>query len=353
MSTGRATLSDPPTPSATLRIIPIRPVEKTAVTRQKWRTILQAGFFLLFIIAPPLDLLRYDLIAGHAWILGMEWRLGFDDFSAGRIDAATLALNLLLKLFLPIVVAAALFLFAAWKWGRLYCGWLCPHFSVVESINRLMIRASGKPSVWDRDALPPWQADGRPRRRDRHWWALVVPAAVLFALLWAVVLLSYLLPPDDLYARLFRFDLTRNQALFIFAATTVLSLEFLFARHLFCRFACAVGLFQSLAWTANRDAMVVGFNRERAADCARCLPDRASACEAACPMRLTPRTLKRHMFTWTQCAQCVDACATTQQHNAAGPLLQWVSDAAARTNESGFRSASLTQRRKESSAWKK
>jgi len=31
------------------------------------------------------------------------------------------------------------------------------------------------------------------------------------------------------------------------AGTVLLSAEFLFARHLFCRFACAVGMFQSVA----------------------------------------------------------------------------------------------------------
>jgi hypothetical protein len=35
-------------------------------------------------------------------------------------------------------------------------------------------------------------------------------------------------------------------------ATTVLSLEFLFARHLFCRFGCAIGIFQSFAWMTNK-----------------------------------------------------------------------------------------------------
>jgi polyferredoxin len=54
-------------------------------------------------------------------------------------------------------------------------------------------------------------------------------------------------------------------------------------------------------------------------------------------MRLTPRNIKRHMFTCTQCAQCIDACAETQQDNPNGPLLNWVADEAARQNEAGFR----------------
>ena len=108
--------------------------------------------------------------------------------------------------------------------------------------------------------------------------------------------------------------------------------EFLFARHLFCRYACAVGMFQSLAWMGNRTAMVVGFERDRAADCASCY----SACDHVCPMRLKPRNIKRTMFTCTQCAQCVSACETTQADNPNGPLLQWVSGEAARHNEAAF-----------------
>jgi len=53
-------------------------------------------------------------------------------------------------------------------------------------------------------------------------------------------------------------------------------------------------------------------------------------------MRLKPRNIKRAMFTCTQCAQCVSACETTQRDNPQGPLLRWVSDAAARDNEAAF-----------------
>ena len=38
------------------------------------------GFFILFVLAPVFDIFRYDLDADHAWLLGMEWRLGLDPF---------------------------------------------------------------------------------------------------------------------------------------------------------------------------------------------------------------------------------------------------------------------------------
>ncbi|WP_198291489.1 4Fe-4S binding protein [Thauera sp. 63] len=331
-------LSSPRSPARPQRVIPIAVAGSAAPrSRQGKRLAFQVGFFVLFVLAPVFDLFRYDLNADHAWLLGMEWRLGLDDFLAGKATALEAAGNIMLRLFVPLLAGAGLFIWAAWKWGRLYCGWLCPHFSVVETINKLMARASGKPSMWEKFALPRWNTDGSPRRVDVRWWAVVVPAAVAFAFLWAVVLLTYLLPPAEVYGNLFSGNLTRNQFIFITAATVVLSLEFLFARHLFCRFVCAVGLFQSLAWMSNKDAMVVGFKRDRASDCASCLPERQSACDAVCPMRLKPRNIKRHMFTCTQCAQCVDACGETQRDNPDGPLLAWVSGEAARQNEAGFR----------------
>lgn len=312
---------------------------------QRLRLWAQIGFFVLFVLAPVFDLLRYDLTRGHAFLLGFEWRLGLDDYFAGRIDGTQAGIAVLRNLFLPIFGGAALFIAVAWRWGRLYCGWLCPHFSVVETINALMRRASGKPSLWEAKPLPAANPDGSPFRVDRRWWLVTVPLAILFAALWAVVLLTYLMPPLEVYARLFALAPLRGEAIFIAAATVVLTLEFLFARHLFCRFGCAVGLFQSLAWMANREAMVVGFQRPRAADCATCYSAASmgtAACEAVCPMRLRPRVPKHQMFTCTQCAQCIAACNTVQEGRPAGSLLDWVDHAEARANEARM---SLTGRR--------
>lgn len=303
---------------------------------QRLRLLTQAGFFVLFVLAPVFDLLRFDLTRGHAYLLTMEWRLGLDDYFAGRIGAAEAGINLLLRLFLPIIAAAFLFLAAAWRWGRIYCGWLCPHFSVVETLNRLMQRACGKPSLWERKPMPPRLPDGTTYTIDARWWLVTVPLAVVFAFVWAVVLLTYLLPPAEVYANLAAGALTGNEKLFIGIGTLVLSLEFLLARHLFCRFGCAVGLFQSLVWMSNRGALVVGFERQRAADCADCYAESGpgyAACEGVCPMRLHPRMAKHKMFTCTQCGQCIAACHTVERMRAHGSLLRWVDKTAAQYNE--------------------
>jgi len=303
---------------------------------QRLRRFMQTGFFILFVVAPLFDLFRFDLTQGHAWLLGQEWRLDLDVLIAGHGTGLALMRAVMERLFLPVLAGALIFIAVAWRWGRLYCGWLCPHFSVVETINRVMSMASGRPSVWDRAPQPKRHPDGQPVRTDARWWFVTVPLAVGFAASWAVVLLTYLMPPLQVYGGLLHFDLSRNGWIFIIAATTVLSAEFLFARHLFCRFGCAVGMFQSLAWMSNRNAMVIGFSRARAADCSRCFSASGPgqpACEVACPMRLKPRVPKAKMFTCTQCAQCNAACATVHRDTPEGALLNWVEGDAARRTE--------------------
>ena len=149
---------------------------------------------------------------------------------------------------------------------------------------------------------------------------MTLGAAVVIALVWAVVLLTYLLPPKEIYTNLLTLSLTRNQALFIGVGTVLLTLEFTLARHLFCRFGCALGVAQSFIWMANRKALVVGFDSPRAKLCSDC----DASCEHVCPMRLKPRTIKRNMFTCTQCHSCIDACDKVQEHASSVPLLQWV-----------------------------
>ncbi len=288
-------------------------------TQQK-RLWFQAGFFILFLFAPVFDLFRFDLNVKHFFFLGMNWTLGLDDFLVGRIDATQAAINLILRGGLPILGVIGTGIWISWKYGRLYCGWLCPHFSVVETINGVLRRAIGKQSIWDRHPLPERNADGSITKANPLYWLVVVPLALAFAFSWAVALLTYLLPPAEIYGNLWHGELTGNQARFIGVGTLLFFIEFMFARHLFCRFGCAVGLFQSLAWMGNRKAMVIGFDRKRAESCIDC----NAACDNVCPMRLKPRSTKRHMFTCTQCGQCANACSQVQAGNPAGTLLKWV-----------------------------
>ncbi len=284
---------------------------------QRWRRLTQGGFFVLFVLAPVFDLFRLDLELHHFIIFGQAWTLGLDALLANQITPLQAGLNIVLRAFLPALAVVGAVIWVSLKYGRLYCGWLCPHFSVVETLNQLMRRAIGRHSVWDSATLPLQDRGAAPIKPNRGWLLVLLPLALAFAFVWATALLTYLLPPMEIYANLWQGTLTRNQGLFIVIGTGIFLLEFLFARHLFCRFGCAAGLFQSLAWMANRRAMVVTFDRNKASACTDC----TNACDNACPMRLKPRTIKRHMFACTQCASCISACRTAQGE--APSLLEW------------------------------
>ncbi len=288
---------------------------------QRRRRAAQAAFFALFLVAPAFDLLRFDLHEAQLWFLGQRWTLGIDAFMRGEATATQAALGILLRGIVPGVLFVAGFLAIARRYGRIYCGWLCPHFSLVESLNGLLHRASGRFSLWD---AQPTAVRGRvPARR---WWPLFLLSCAVFGVLWAITLLSYLLPPREIWGGLLQGTLAPHPARFLVIASLVFTAEFLFARHLFCRFGCAVGLFQSLAWMSNPKALVMAFDRRRAADCRGCTtPDSpgGDACETACPMRLQPRRIKRLMFSCVQCGRCVSQCAVSHQDRTSGPNLAW------------------------------
>ena len=288
---------------------------------QAKRRLWQSGFFILFLLAPVFDLFRLDLNLHHFFILGQDWTLGIDDLLAHRISPHQAGLNIFLRAFLPVLALLAAGIAISWKYGRLYCGWLCPHFSVVETLNQLLRQSIGKYSVWEKTQLPQQDKGAAPIVQHRAWLLLWLPLALAFSLVWATALLTYLLPPEEIYGNLWRGSLTRNQSLFIGIGSVVFFLEFTLARHLFCRFGCAIGLFQSLVWMANRGAMVVSFDRSRAAVCQDC----TNACDNSCPMRLKPRTIKRHMFSCTQCGSCLSACDRARGQS----LLAWRQGAAA------------------------
>ncbi len=291
------------------------------IKRPNKRLIYQISFFILFALTPVLDVFRLDLNQGHFIVLGFDLKLNLQELIDQQAGAIDLAIRIATRILLPILLAVSVFLLIAWRWGRLYCGWLCPHFTVVEYINTFMRKATGKPSLWE-PKLPEYQLDGTVATTNVWWWIPTIIMIALFAFTWAILALTYLLTPAEIYHNLWNFSFTRNQTFFISAVTLGFIVEFTFARHLFCRYACAVGIFQSLAWMGNKKAMVVGFDSRRAKECKDC----DKSCEHACPMRIKPRAIKRKIFTCTQCFECIDACSRVQEVNHKPPLLKLLID---------------------------
>ena len=170
------------------------PGARELASRQRRRRAFQAAFFALFVTAPALNLLRFDLHEAQLWLLGRRWTLGIDALLHHQATAAETALSILLRGFVPAIALAAVFLGVAWRYGRLYCGWLCPHFSSVELLNDLLHRAIGKLSLWDPRTTP---RGGRvPQRR---WWPVFGLACLILGFTWSITALTYLLPPATIW----------------------------------------------------------------------------------------------------------------------------------------------------------
>lgn len=270
-------------------------------------------FFLLFLLAPVLDIFRLDLSRGHFIVLGYDWTLGLTP-TPGQ-SAASVTLHLLTHLALPVLTTLILLILIAWRWGRIYCGWLCPHFSMVEWLDNKMQHWLGRRSAWE-------ARSGQQRSGGRLVLASIIIAV---SFLWAVSLLSYLWPPLQIWSQLATLSLDKYPLIFLLVASALFAVEFTLARHWFCRYGCAVGIFQSLIWAINDKALVIGFSRQRGRECRDC-----HACDKACPMRLPARAVKQRKITCTQCGQCIAACRDVQKNNPAGALLHWTSGAPAR-----------------------
>ena len=147
---------------------------------QHWRLLTRTIFFLLFLFAPVLDVFRLDLEAGGFILFGQTLSLGLSAFFKGSTaDPLAAGLSILTHAILPVLGLIAIVILISWHYGRLYCGWLCPHFSVVEIINGLMNKVRGKPTIWEpaTTSSNPWS-----------WWRVVI-ASILMAFVWAVSLL--------------------------------------------------------------------------------------------------------------------------------------------------------------------
>jgi len=283
------------------------------LSREQIRTITQTGFYLLFLIAPLLNIFRFDILEGHFIIFGHAWMFGLESSEFECLDTSHSVRNVLLNFILPLLIVIITTGLIVWKYGRLYCGWLCPHFSVVETINRLMLKHLNRITFWEKPAT---------EVRQVLPWLLVLSICFLIAFIWSFVLLGYIYPPRLLTMEIYYFELSFGPSLFLLVMTIILTFDFFFARHLFCKYGCSLGIMQSFVWMANNKSMVVGLDKSRAHLCQSC----DSECDKACPMRLPVRSIKRSKFTCTQCGICLNACDEAQSDNPEGRLIHWVSN---------------------------
>jgi len=83
------------------------------LSRQRIRRSTQLGFFALFLAAPALNLLRFDLNTVQLWFLGQPWSLGIDRVARSEVSATHAAIDVFVRGFLPGLALVLTFLWVA------------------------------------------------------------------------------------------------------------------------------------------------------------------------------------------------------------------------------------------------
>jgi polyferredoxin len=234
----------------------VRPPSKGRLHR--WRRALQAATSAVFVLAPFVDLLRFDL-RGGALVLGGA------SFGLGDLQAV----YLLILLFILVVFAGALL------YGRIYCGWMCPQTTLSEIVATFERWASRRvKSAALKRALP-------------FVGALGMSAFV------AASLVSYFLDPAQRLA-------PPRPAVVSWAIATAVIGGFLSLRHRFCIGVCPYGILQNIIQDSH--TLGVRFDEKRREECVDCL-----LCVRACFVGVDIRS---QAFD-PRCLNCGDCIAAT------------------------------------------
>jgi len=264
--------------------------------------VVQPLFGILFFLGPVLNLFRVDMIHQHLVFLGHPYPFELQYLKWLPIVFYGSALS--------IAVITAFF-------GRLFCGWACPHNILTEATR--VIRG-----ILGIEAIPVFY-----KRWQQRFALLAHPGMKLVAALGSILLMygmtfllfTYVVPLDWLLGQYLAGSphpaLIMGQLLF-----TTIGLFLLMSGHLFCKTCCPYGLAQSISayHSQKRRPMEIKFTGTIEENCKTC-----TGCQQVCPVAIDPRgPLKVGQFLgcWN-CGECIDACKQVHAHKGTPPLLSF------------------------------
>lgn len=231
----------------------------------RWRRVVQGTVLAVLVLAPFVELLRFDLHEGVLVLAGRHLHPGQDLWAV-----------------YGLVLVGLLWIFGgALIHGRLWCGWLCPQTLSSELATKLEAKLVGR---------------GRTARRGPTrsllYGALVVAGAAFLA----AAAVNYFLVPAE------RLAPPRGAWIALGVLTALIAGDLLWVRHAFCLKICPYGVLLQLVQDPR--TMRVGIADEDRATCLQC-----KACDRACFMEVSPRDRDRRTeAACLLCGLCVDAC---------------------------------------------
>ncbi len=257
-------------------------------------------FFGLWLVMPWMTvngrpLMQFDIMARRFYLFGESFN----------------AQDAWLGFFFLSGVAFLLFVFSA-LWGRIWCGFACPHTVILESLYRpIEVFFEGKPGARRRrDAKPfsGWTADDWLRKLGK--WSVYLVISLIVAHMFVAYFVSL---PGLL--QMVRHSPGDNLTAFLWMAgvTGLVFFNFTWFREQLCLAICPYGRLQSIL--ADEDTVVVGYDLARGeprgksrdqvkvqGDCIDC-----RKCVAVCPTGIDIRNGMQ--IECIGCSACIDACA--------------------------------------------
>lgn len=263
----------------------------------------------LFFLSPTLNILRVDMTTQEVIYFGHAFEFGIGSLAPIPIG-----------FYATVIAIAVITAF----YGRLFCGWACPH-NIMSENTRFFRGAAGIEPMPRRLSL---FVKRFPKIKPALPW-LSIGLGVLFSFGMTFLLFHYVVPwsvlIDGYLTGSVSPALWMGQLLF-----TLIGLFLLFSGHHFCRSACPYGMAQSAsAYQGGKrrplEINYTGNRANKAEDCGTC-----NACQQICPVDIDPRSdevgsiLKVGEFwgCWN-CGECIDACSTVMGYRQQPTLLEF------------------------------
>jgi len=237
------------------------------------RKAIHLGCFLIFLVLPLSNLMRFDIPRQRFYFFGYE--LWISEF----------AIIFFSLMFLMLVITAM-----AMFYGRVYCGYLCPQMIFSEA----SIAVENNIRRWVTKYVD-WKAPQRNLLSRALFYVVLGIASVLLAF----VFISYFVEPRDLFHRLLSLDLKTAGGVAGAATTLLTLLDFLFLRQRFCTAVCPYGYLQGML--GDHETLIVQY-RDENRECIEC-----KKCVRVCHMGIDIRT-SPYQIECIHCGECIDAC---------------------------------------------
>ena len=262
-------------PKPKVERLPPLPPPDTVYRRIRKRTHLV--FFLIFVVLPFSNLMRFDIPRQRFYFAGFE--LWISEF----------AIIFFAMMFLMFIIAGSAIIH-----GRIYCSYACPQMIFSEW--------SVEVEAWAKRQVQQRLKTVTPKTRNLLAKSLFLAVLAVASVFLSFVFTSYFVEPRDLLGRLLHFDIVTVGGITGASVTLMTFLDFTLLRQKFCTTICPYGYIQGMLQDKHTLLVTYQDGTGEAKDCIEC-----KKCVRVCEMGIDIRD-SPFQIECVHCGDCIDAC---------------------------------------------